>query len=101
MISFAFADGAAAAQQPSLLLSSLPWIFLLALFYFMILRPKQKEEKRRQQMLAELKKGDKVMTTSGIAGKVSKVGEQYVTLEIAPGVPVEFHRQAITVKIEG
>lgn len=101
MISFAFADGAAAAQQPSLLLSSLPWIFLLVLFYFMILRPKQKEEKRRQQMLAELKKGDKVMTTSGIAGKVSKVGEQYVTLEIAPGVPVEFHRQAITVKIEG
>lgn len=101
MISFAFADGAAAAQQPSLLLSSLPWIFLLALFYFMILRSKQKEEKRRQQMLAELKKGDKVMTTSGMTGKVSKVGEQYVTLEIAPGVPVEFHRQAITVKIEG
>lgn len=101
MISFAFADGAAAAQQPSLLLISLPWIFLLALFYFMILRPKQKEEKRRQQMLAELKKGDKVMTTSGMTGKVSKVGEQYVTLEIAPGVPVEFHRQAITVKIEG
>ncbi|QMT39629.1 preprotein translocase subunit YajC [Neisseria shayeganii] len=100
MISFAFADGAAAAQQPSLLLSSLPWIFLLALFYFMILRPRQ-EEKRRQQMLAELKKGDKVMTTSGMTGKVSKVGEQYVTLEIAPGVPVEFHRQAITVKIEG
>lgn len=93
-------NGAAAAQQPNLLLSSLPWIFLLALFYFMILRPKQKEEKRRQQMLSELKKGDKVMTTSGMTGKVSKVGEQYITVEIAPGVPVEFHRQAITVKLE-
>ena len=97
---FVLADGAAAAQQLSLLLSSLPWIFLIALFYFMILRPKQKEEKRRQQLLNELKKGDKVITTTGIAGKVNKVGEQYVTLELAPGVPVEFHRQAIAAKLE-
>ncbi len=97
---FVLADGAAAAQQPSLLLSSLPWIFLIALFYFMILRPKQKEEKRRQQLLNELKKGDKVITTTGIVGKVNKVGEQYVTLELAPGVPVEFHRQAIAAKLE-
>ena len=66
----------------------------------MILRPKQKEEKRRQQLLNELKKGDKVITTTGIVGKVNKVGEQYVTLELAPGVPVEFHRQAIAAKLE-
>ena len=97
---FVLADGAAAAQQPSLLLSSRPWIFLIALFYFMMLRPKQKEEKRRQQLLNELKKGDKVITTTGIVGKVNKVGEQYVTLELAPGVPVEFHRQAIAAKLE-
>lgn len=89
-----------AAQQPNLLVSSLPWIFLILLFYFMILRPKQKEEKRRQDMLNELKKGDKVMTVSGITGKVSKVSDTFITLEIANNVHVEFHRNAITTKLD-
>lgn len=88
------------AQQPNIWVSSLPWIFLIFLFYFMVLRPKQKEEKRRIQMINELKKGDKVMTISGIAGKVSKVGDTFITLEIANNVQVEFHRNAITTKLD-
>lgn len=91
---------AANPQQPGLLVGALPWIFLIFLFYFMILRPKQKEEKRRQQMIEQLRKGDKVMTVAGIAGKVVKTDEQFVTLEIASGVSVQFHRNAVTAKIE-
>lgn len=89
-----------AAQQPNIWVSSLPWIFLILLFYFMVLRPKQKEEKRRIEMINALQKGDKVMTVSGMAGKVSKVGDTFITLEIANNVQVEFHRNAITTKLD-
>ena len=88
----------AAAAQPDLMStiqSFLPLIFLFAMLYFMILRPKQRDE-----MLSELKKGDKVMTGAGMLGKVSKIGEEIIGLEVAPDTVVEFHRDAIIKKLD-
>ncbi len=62
---------------------------LIVLFYFMILRPQQKRQKDHQAMINAVKRGDTVVMSSGIVGKVTGVGETEVTVEIAPGVPVK------------
>lgn len=93
----------AAAAQPDLMStvqSFLPLIFLFAMLYFMILRPRNRDEKRRREMISQLKKGDKVMTGAGMIGKVSKIGEEIIGLEVAPNTVVDFHRDAIIKKLE-
>ena len=75
-----------------------PLVLILLVFYFLIMRPQQKKFKAHQQMLSELKKGDKIITSSGIAGRITKVGEQFFSVEIAPNVEVEIERNAITSK---
>ena len=98
MSNFPIADG---VNTPADFVKNvLPLLLLMAMLYFMILRPKQKEEKRRRQMLSELKKGDKVMTNSGMVGNVWKIGEQFIGLEIATDTVVEFHRDAIIKKLD-
>ncbi|AUZ04503.1 MULTISPECIES: preprotein translocase subunit YajC [Vitreoscilla] len=81
-------------------LSFLPMILVLGVFYFLIMRPQQKKFKAHQQMLTELKKGDKVVTGSGMVGKITKVSDRFFTVEIAPNVNVEFERQAITARLD-
>ncbi|MDF7675926.1 preprotein translocase subunit YajC [Neisseriaceae bacterium ESL0693] len=98
MIDFAYA--ADAGGTSSTLMQFLPILLILVVFYFLIMRPQQAKMKKHQQMIAELKKGDKVITSSGIAGKITKVGEQFFTVEIAPNVEVEFERNAISGKIQ-
>ena len=95
MIDFAFT---AAAAAPSALMQFAPLVLILLVFYFLIMRPQQKKFKAHQQMLSELKKGDKIITSSGIAGRITKVGEQFFSVEIAPNVEVEIERNAITSK---
>ncbi len=95
----AFASAAAHAQaaskQPDPLMSLLPLIAILALFYFMLIRPNMKRAKEQAKMIAALQKGDEVVTSSGQLGKVAKVGEQYVSLEIADGVVTHVQKQAL------
>lgn len=81
-------------------MSFLPMILVLAVFYFLVMRPQQKKFKAHQQMLTELKKGDKVVTSSGMVGKITKVSDRFFTIEIAPNVQVEFERQAVTSRID-
>lgn len=97
MIDFAYAADAAA---PSALMQFAPLVLILLVFYFLIMRPQQKKFKAHQQMVSELKKGDKVITSSGIAGRITKVGEQFFGVEIAPNVVVEIERNAITAKVD-
>lgn len=93
-ISNAYAEGAAAPQGGSLL-DFLPLIALLAVFYFLIMRPQQKRAKEHQAMMAALQKGDEVATIGGIQGKVTKVGEESVAIEIAENVVVQVQKPAI------
>lgn len=100
MIDFAHAAGTGGSSFLASYGNFLPIILIFIIFYFMIFRPQQKKLKAHQQMLTELKKGDKVITNSGIAGKITKVGEQFFTVEIAPHVEVEVERAAISSKVQ-
>lgn len=92
---------AGAAPKPgssgqSLMVSMIPFVFVIAIFYVLLIRPQQKRQRQHQDMLSQLKKGDKVITTSGIIGTVIGVKEKVVVLRIADNVKVEFLRTAIS-----
>ena len=70
-------------------------IALVAVFYFVMIRPEKKNRQKREQMLSAIKKGDRVMTTSGMYGKVVTAGDEDVKLEVADGVRIDFNRAAI------
>jgi len=73
----------------------LPLIIIFVLFWFMLIRPQMKRAKEQKKMLTELAKGDEVVTSSGQVGKIAKIGEQYVSLEIADGVITHVQKQSI------
>ena len=79
-ISNAWAQTAGGAEQQ--LLGFLPIILMFVVLYFLMIRPQMKRAKEHKQMLEALSKGDEVVTAGGIVGKVSKVGDGYVTLEV-------------------
>ncbi|MBR1944215.1 MAG: preprotein translocase subunit YajC [Alphaproteobacteria bacterium] len=90
-----FADGNTNTQQSSLL-SFLPMVGFIILMYFLLIRPQQKKQKQHQALIASIKKGDKVMTNSGLIATVDSVeNEQEVILEIANGVKCRFVKGTI------
>ena len=86
------ADG---AQQPDPIMSFLPLVILFVLFYFLIIRPQMKRSKEQKKMQEGIQKGDEVVTMGGQLGKVVKVGEQYLTLDIGGGTQSAFQRGAV------
>ena len=86
---------AADPGQPDPFMSFLPLIVIFVVFYFLIIRPQTKRAKETKKMQEALQKGDEVITGSGQVGKVTKISDQYVTVEIASGVESVFQRGAI------
>jgi preprotein translocase subunit YajC len=86
---------AADPAQSDPFISFLPLIVIFVVFYFLIIRPQTKRAKETKKMQEALQKGDEVITTSGQLGKVTKISEQYVTVEIADGVESVYQRSAI------
>ncbi|MDP1642519.1 MAG: preprotein translocase subunit YajC [Phenylobacterium sp.] len=85
-----------------MILQFLPLILLVVLFYFLMIRPQQRRMKAHQQMVAELKRGDSVVLSSGLLGKVVRVEDKEVGLEIATGVTVKVVRTMIAeVRVRG
>lgn len=81
------AFAAAAPASPSdTLMSFLPLVVIFVLFWFMIIRPQMKRGKEQTKMIAALQKGDEIITSGGQVGRVVKVDEQFIGLEIADGV---------------
>ena len=79
------------------LITFLPFILIFVFFYLLILRPQQKQGKQRKQMLAELKRGDDVVTSGGIYGKILNISEDdVVTLEVAKGISIRVTRSAVS-----
>jgi preprotein translocase subunit YajC len=75
---------------------------IFAIFYFLLIRPQQKQKREREALLAALKKGDRVVTTSGLWGTITGLDEQKVVLRVADQVRLEFDRSAIgRVVVEG
>jgi len=97
MISLAHAQTSAAAapDAATMIQQFLPLIVIFILFWFMLIRPQMKRAKEQKQMLAGLAKGDEVVTASGQVGKVAKISDQYVSLEIADGVVTHVQKQSI------
>ncbi len=91
-ISNAYAADAAASPG---LTSFLPLIVIFVLFWFMLIRPQMKQAKEHGKMLAALQKNDEVATSGGLVGKVTKVGESFVSLEIAPETVVNVQKHTI------
>lgn len=80
---------AASAEAPPAWINWLPIIGMIAIFWFLIIRPQMKRQKEHQAKVAGLKKGDQVVTAGGLVGKVHKVDEAYVELDLAQGVRVK------------
>ncbi len=72
----------------------LPLILILVVFYFLLIRPQQKRAKQHREMLAALSVGDEVVTSGGVFGKVTVVGEHAITLHVGSG-EIKFQKQAI------
>jgi preprotein translocase subunit YajC len=83
------------AGQPSLWVQLFPFALMLLVFYVLVLLPMRRRQRKVQEFQAGLKVGDKVMTTSGIYGQITRVGENTVQLQIADKVRVEVARAAI------
>ncbi|MEK2690531.1 preprotein translocase subunit YajC [Bdellovibrio sp. GT3] len=96
LVNTAHAQTAApAAGQPSTLEMFVPFIFIFVIFYFLIIRPQSKRQKDHQKFLNEIKRGDEVITSSGILGRIEGITDQFVTVEIADGVKVKMLRTQI------
>ena len=87
--------GQAAQQQPSLIASLLPLVLIFALMYFLLIRPQSKRAKQHREMVANLSKGDEVVTNGGLLGRITALGETFITVELADGVEVKVQRQSV------
>ena len=98
-ISSAFAQAAGGIGGDTGFLSFVPIVLMFVLLWFLMIRPQMKKAKEHQKLVTELAKGDEVVTQGGIAGKIVKVGDNYVTLEISEGkdgpIEVLIQKQAI------
>ncbi len=96
LISDAYAQTAGAAAEPNGVMQFLPFVVMIAILYFMMIRPQMKRAKEHKALMDALQKGDEVVTQGGLAGRVSKVGENYVHLEVAEGTVVPVQKGAVT-----
>ena len=99
-ISSAFAQTAPAAaagggDMQSSLMSMLPLVLMFVVLYFVMIRPQMKRQKEHRTMIEALAKGDEIATAGGVLGKVTRLGDVYLGVEIAGGVEVQLQRSAV------
>jgi preprotein translocase subunit YajC len=99
-ISSAFAQTAPAAaaaggDMQSSLMSMLPLVLMFAVLYFVMIRPQMRKQKEHRSMIDALAKGDEIVTAGGLLGKVTKMGDSYLNLEVANGVELQVQRSAV------
>lgn len=87
--------GASAPNGAGGILSLVPFLLIFIIFYFLLIRPQQQKQKQQRALLDALKKGDKVVTTSGIWGTITNLGKETVTLQIADNTKIKMQRDNI------
>ena len=92
LISNAYAQDAAAQGG---LMSFLPLIIIFVIFYFLLIRPQMKRAKEHRNLVEALSKGDEVVTNGGLLGKITDVGESFVTVELADNVQIKLQKHAV------
>lgn len=94
-----FINSAWAQEAPAQgggIMGLLPLIIIFAVFYFFLIRPQMKQAKEHKQMVESLNKGDEVVTNGGILGKINKVGDNFIVLEIAKDIEIKVQKHAIS-----
>ena len=96
-MSFFISDAIAAAPQaqPDPIMSFLPLVLIFVVFYFLLIRPQTKRAKEHKKMVEGLAKGDEIVTTGGLFGRITEIGENFVKVKVAEGVEVKVQRQAV------
>ena len=94
-ISSAYAQTAAGGDVSSSLMGMLPLVLMFVVLYFVMIRPQMKRQKEQRAMIEALAKGDEVVTAGGLIGKVTKLGDAFLDVEIANGVEVQIQRSAV------
>lgn len=87
---------APAAGEPPAWVTFMPFVGMAVIFWFFILRPQMRQQKAHREKINGLKRGDQVLTGGGFVGKIVKVDEQYVEVELAPGLKVKALKSTIT-----
>lgn len=95
LISNAYAQAAGAGGLESSLTSFLPIILMFVVLYFLMIRPQMKRQKEQRAMMDALAKGDEVVTVGGMLGRVTRVADAYVTLDVANGTEVVVQKAAV------
>lgn len=95
-ISDAYAQAAAPAAAGGGLMGFLPIILMFVVLYFLMIRPQMKRQKEQKAMIDAIAKGDEVVTAGGIVGKVTKVADAYITLEVAEGTEIVMQKASVT-----
>ena len=95
-ISNAFAQTApAAASGTDSLMSFLPLVLMFVVLYFIMIRPQMKRQKEHKAMIEAIAKGDEIVTSGGLVGRVAKMGESFLHVEVANGVELQVQRTAV------
>ena len=95
LISSAYAQGGTPPAGPSAMANILLLVGMFVIFYFLLIRPQQKRAKEHKNLIASLKKGDEVVTSGGLLGKLTDAGENFVTVQLADNVEIKVQRHAI------
>jgi preprotein translocase subunit YajC len=102
----AFAQAAGASGQPdgaaSLIMNIVPFLLIFVIMYFLVIRPQQRRLSEHRKLVASIKRGDTVVTSGGLIGKVDRVEEDELRVELAPSVIVRVVRSTVTdVRVKG
>ena len=92
---YAQAAPAAAASGTDTLYSLLPLVLMFVVLYFIMIRPQMKKQKEHKAMIEAIAKGDEVVIAGGLLGKVAKLGDNYLNVEVATGVELQVQRGAV------
>jgi preprotein translocase subunit YajC len=99
MISLAHAQTAGAADPTGGFMQILPMILMFVVLWFLMIRPQMKKAKEHKALIAALQKGDEIISGGGLVGRITKVDEGYITVEIAEGTEVIIQRQAVAIAL--
>jgi len=95
LISPAFAQASGSTSGDAGFIGLLPIVLMFVLLYFLMIRPQMKRQKEHRQMVESLQKGDEVVAAGGVLGRITKMGDNYLSLEIAPNIEISVQKSAV------
>ncbi len=85
----------AASQEPSMLASFIPLILIIVIFWFLLIRPQMKRNKQHRELVSSISVGDEVVTAGGMLGRITEVGDSFVSLEVNDKVTIKLQKHSV------